>query len=225
MTFFTLCANLGQPCSNDPQQPLVEDAMACEVLALMRELVSLCAPGCLDLNSIALHDAMVDRDDLVFCPAVYGYATYAERDQRRPLRFHDFPGPNGPAGSTIGGTGLGISAHCRHPDAAFAYACYLSEAKTQFAFAAHHGQPALVACWNDETINAQFGNCYRATRRTMEQAWTRPRYDGYLAFQARGGELIEQHLRNNLDETALLRQLNAAFEDSANPRPTGRARS
>jgi multiple sugar transport system substrate-binding protein len=217
MTFFTLSANLGHPCGTNPRQPLIDAAVAREVLSLMRELLSLCAPDCLDLNSIALHEAMVERDDLVFCPAVYCYATYAESDKRRPLRFHDFPGPNGPAGSTIGGTGLGISAHCRHPDAAFAYARYLTEAATQFSFAAHHGQPARVECWNDETVNAQFGNCYRATRQTMERAWIRPRYDGYLAFQARGGELIEQHLRGNLDEAALLRELNSAFAASGGP--------
>ena len=46
------------------------------------------------------------RDDLVSCPAVCCYATYAERDQRKPLRFHDLPGPRGHGGSTIGGTGL-----------------------------------------------------------------------------------------------------------------------
>jgi hypothetical protein len=44
----------------------------------------------------------------------------------------------------------------------------------------------------------------------MDGCWIRPRHDGYLAFQARGGELIESHLRGDLDETALLAGLETA---------------
>src|SRR6185503_394860 len=147
MTFFTLCANLGSPCSREPQSPFVDRNVARTGLELLRELVSLCPDHVLDWNSIALHDVMAARDDLVFCPAVYCYATYAEADQRRPLRFHDFPGPSGPRGSTIGGTGLGISAHCANPEAALTYARFAAKAGTQSAFARHHGQPARVECW------------------------------------------------------------------------------
>jgi len=38
----------------------------------------------------------------------------------------------------------------------------------------------------------------------MDNAWTRPRYNGYLAFQERAGEMIESHLRGMIDENALL---------------------
>jgi multiple sugar transport system substrate-binding protein len=210
MTFFTLCANLGRPCSSEPQQPLIDRETAQPALEAMRELLSLCPPAVLDWNSIALHDAMVARDDLVFCPAVYCYATYAEADQRRPLRFHDLPGPEGLGGSTVGGTGLGISASCRHPEAALAYARYLAESATQLAFARHRGQPARREAWEDEALNARFGDCFRSTRATIEAAWVRPRYPGYLGFQARGGELVEQHLRGALSDSELLVRLEAA---------------
>ena len=68
-------------------------------------------------------------------------------DQRAPLRFHDLPGlaSSQPVGSTIGGTGLGISSSCRAPEAALAYAAFLAEASTQQRFAELHGQPAHVA--------------------------------------------------------------------------------
>ena len=122
MTFFTLCANAGRPCATSPDQSFAEPNAAQTALEQMRALLSFCPKEALDWNSIDLHDVMVARDDLVFCPAVYCYATYAEVDQRQTLRFHDFPGPRGPGGSTIGGTGLGISAHCAHPESAMAYA-------------------------------------------------------------------------------------------------------
>src|SRR5690606_21121622 len=114
MTFFTLCANLGRPCANDPALPFVDRAIARDALDAIRALLSRCPPQALDWNSIALHEAMATRDDLVFCPAVYCYATYAEADMPHPLRFFDLPGlaGSGPRGSTIGGAGIGVSAQC-----------------------------------------------------------------------------------------------------------------
>src|SRR6185312_12687614 len=112
MTFFTLCANQGRPCGVEPVRPFVEREAALNALAAMRRLLSYCPPQALDWNSIALHEAMATRDDLVYCPAVYCYATYAEPDNQRPLAFANLPGlarPS-PRGSTIGGTGLGVSA-------------------------------------------------------------------------------------------------------------------
>jgi len=218
MTFFTLCANLGRPFALQPGlgDPVDRETLY-EVLDLMRGLLGYSAPECLDWNSIDLHDAMVARDDLVFCPAVYCYATYAEADQPKPLRFHDLPGPQGPQGSTIGGTGLGISAYCGHPESALAYAAYLAQAGTQRTFALHHGQPAHSDCWADPAINERFGGCFNDTRRTMEAAWTRPRHPGYLAFQAEGGTLIEQHLRGSLSAAALVDRIRLAFDASGKP--------
>ena len=214
MTFFTLCANLGKPCATTPDQPFVDLPTARAALEHLRELLALCPKEALDWNSIALHDAMAARDDLLFCPAVYCYATYAEADQRRPLRFHDFPGLRGCAGSTIGGTGLGISAHCRNPEAALTYARFAATSAAQAAFALNHGQPARVDCWNDAAIDARFGGCYGSTLKTMEGCWIRPRFAGYLGFQAQAGDLIEQHLRGGIDETDLLDRLQKLFETS-----------
>jgi multiple sugar transport system substrate-binding protein len=212
MTFFTLCANLGKPCATEPGLPLVDRETARTVLDHMRSLLALCPPEALDWNSIALHDAMVERDDLVTCPAVYCYATYAEADQRKPLRFHDLPGPQGPAGSTIGGAGIGVSAYRGAGEAALAYAAFAASPEAQRLFAENHGQPARREAWTDPAIDRRFGGCYAATLKTMDGCWIRPRFRGYLGFQAAGGDLIEQHLRGEMDEAALLDRLQRAFE-------------
>ncbi|HVR67996.1 MAG TPA: extracellular solute-binding protein [Verrucomicrobiae bacterium] len=217
MTFFTLCANAGRPCATSPDESFAEPDAAQAALEQMRALLSFCPKEALDWSSIDLHDVMVGRDDLVFCPAVYCYATYAEADQRRTLRFHDFPGPRGPGGSTIGGTGLGISAHCAHPEAAMAFARYAASAETQRGFAQHHGQPARIEAWRDGEIDARFGGCYSATLRTMEQCWIRPRFAGYLGFQAKAGTLIERHLRGDIAQRELLDQLQREFESCGRP--------
>jgi multiple sugar transport system substrate-binding protein len=215
MTFFTLCANLGRPCATSPRDPFADLGTARAALEHLRELLALCPREALGWNSIALHEVMAARDDLIFCPAVYCYATYAESDQRHPLRFHDLPGPAGSRGSTIGGTGLGISAHCANPEAALTYARFAATASTQSAFALHHGQPARSECWKDAQINARFGGCYRDTLRTMKECWIRPRFAGYLGFQAKAGDLIEHHLRGELNERDLLDRLQRLFESSA----------
>ncbi|MEQ1941727.1 extracellular solute-binding protein [Mesorhizobium sp. VNQ89] len=204
MTFFTLMANLGSPCGTGQTEPFADHSTAREVLGLMRGLLAFCPPQALDWNSIRLHDEMATRDDLVFCPAVYCFATYAEADRSRPLRFHDLPGPTGPSGSTIGGTGLAISARCANMDAALEYVRFCAQLPTQIAFAEHHGQPALHGVWLDETVNARFGGCYRNTLKTMDGCWIRPRYNGYLTFQEKAGDLIEAHLRGDVGESVLL---------------------
>jgi multiple sugar transport system substrate-binding protein len=209
MTFFTLCASFGKPCGLTPEEPFVDPATGRAALDLLRGLLAFCPPEVFDWNSIALHDAMVAREDLVFCPAVYFYATYAEADMPRILRFFDLPGAAGeePRGSTIGGTGIGLSSYSKEPAAAGAYVSYLMQPDTQKAFGAHHGQPARREAWEDAAIDQRYGGAFSATRKTIESAWIRPRYPGYLSFQARGGELVESHLRGGMSADRLLDRL------------------
>jgi multiple sugar transport system substrate-binding protein len=215
MTFFTLCANLGRPCAVHQSEPLFDPGVARRALASLRELIGYCPREVLDWNSIALHDQMAARDDLAFCPAVYCYATYAERDVRRPLRFHNLPGLDKPTcrGSTVGGTGIGLSARCRHKSAALDYLRFVSEETIQRTFAENHGQPARREAWTDSHINERFGRSYLNTLKTMEQCWIRPRYPGYLSFQAKGGELIEAHLRGAVSEADTLSKLSSLFHE------------
>ena len=87
------------------------------------------------------------------------------------------------------------------------YVRYIAEIATQKNFAAHHGQPARLEAWLDPAIDDRFGGCYSSTLKTMQSAWIRPRYSGYLAFQASAGQLIERHLRGALQEPELLDEL------------------
>lgn len=209
MTFYTLCASQGCACAIQPDQPLADRGTARAALDALRRLVALAAPEALDWSSIAVQDAMAARDDLVYCPAVYGFATYAEADRARPLRFADLPGLGhaAPVGSTIGGAGIGVSAETRAPEAALAYVRTLAAAATQIDFARHHGQPAHRAAWDDPAIDEQYGGFFRATRATIEAAWVRPRYAGYLGFQKAAGAAINSHLRGAIAEADLIDRL------------------
>ena len=211
MTFFTLCANAGRPCATSPDQSFADPDAAQAALEQMRALLSFCPKEALDWNSIDLHDVMVARDDLVFCPAVYCYATYAEADQRRALRFHDFPGPRGPRGSTIGGTGLGISAHCAHAELAMAFARHAASAETQRGVC-----PASRPAGTDRGV-ARRERSTRASAVATAQPCARWSSAGSAralpaisASRPEAGTLIERHLRGDIAQRELLDHLQRA---------------
>ena len=221
MTFFSLCANQRQSDDGPADFGIFLDReTAGAALEALRRLVALSPAEVFDWNSIALQDAMSGRDDLLFCPADYGFATYAEADVARRLAFTDFPGLRAPycAGSTLGGAGLGLSAACPHPEAAKAYAAFLAGSQAQIAFTRHHGQPARREAWEDADTNARFLDFYRNTRATIESAWIRPRHAGYLRFQQAAGELVERQLRGELPESELLSQMSRLYEETGGSR-------
>jgi multiple sugar transport system substrate-binding protein len=198
-TVASLMANLGRPMATGPRSALTFDADAMgTALDALDELLALSPAETLDWNAISLSEAMTQRDDIAFTPCVYGYATYAEADMRKPLRFADFCGlaEPYPAGAMLGGTGLGVSAQTRYPEEAldFVRFCLSREAQDRI-IPEHHGQPALLTSWEDKANDARFGGFYSGVRRSMEAAWIRPRRPGYIHFQAEGGHMIEAYCR------------------------------
>ncbi|GAA3545965.1 extracellular solute-binding protein [Nonomuraea rosea] len=165
-------------------------------LELMAELLALADRELSVLNPIGVLDALSDGA-AGCCPLVYGYATY-------PLTFTDAPSwPGREPGSVLGGTGLAVSgrrigelrdavrAHLRR---------LLSEPVQTGLFPATGGQPAARAAWE----SAGF---YRDTRATMDAAWIRPRFPGYIALQERSSALIRDGLLARDHPRDLLRNL------------------
>ncbi|CAM5196960.1 hypothetical protein CDEF62S_03296 [Castellaniella defragrans] len=199
MSVLSYMANLGSPVVADEkgqvQIPRESFSQAYDALA---QLLSLCAPESLGWNSIQVHEAMVARDDIVYCPAVYGYATYGESDQRRPLSFGPFVGMRAPfaAGATIGGTALGLSRYCSERDFALGFIRHmLSDDVQRHLIGAHCGQPASVAGWDHPENDVRFNGFYSAARESMVLSWVRPRYVGYVGFQHRSGQIVAEGLR------------------------------
>lgn len=198
-TIGSLMANAGRAWSTDPAQPLTIDAEAFAVaFDKIRALLAFCPPEAMDWNSIDLHDQMVARDDIAYCPAVYGYATYGEADMRRRLSFAEFAGSQAPywSGSAIGGTAIGLSRFSQAQEAACkVIALALTGEVQDDVFARHHGQPALVSGWRDGEINTLFNGFYADATRSMETVWVRPRHPGYILFQNQAGAVVAEGLR------------------------------
>jgi multiple sugar transport system substrate-binding protein len=72
-------------------------------------------------------------------------------------------------------------------------------------FAGNHGQPGHLAAWHDRQQDARVGGAFSATLRTMENAWIRPRFAGYVAFQKNAGRALADHLKGDLTEEQLIR--------------------
>ena len=66
------------------------------------------------------------------------------------------------------------------------------------------GQPGLGSVWDDPECNRKASNFFEDTRRTLETAYLRPRFDGFVPAFERGGETVHAFLTGELDrETAI----------------------
>jgi multiple sugar transport system substrate-binding protein len=218
MTFFGMARNLGYDVAESPDH-LVAPAEAAHVLGLMREIVALIDPRCLTLDPIGIYEWMGRNAEApAYSPFGYGYTNYSRKGFCPfPLEFHDAPGiaePT-PRGTVLGGTGIAVSAFTKHPEIAVDYAFWIAGAACQKGlFTASGGQPAHAAAWEDDTCNALTGNFFRNTRQTLETAWLRPRYDGYMGLQDRAGDILHACLRGEATEAATLAALDAAYRES-----------
>ena len=215
-TVASLMANLGSPVETDPEQLFAFDrnAMATALDAL-DEILAYSPPETLDWNAISLSEAMVARDDIVFTPSIYGYATYAEADMRAPLRFSNFCGVASPfpAGSMLGGTGLAVSAATKHKEMAIAFTRFCLSAPAQERIIPdHHGQPALVSAWETARNDERFGKFFSGVRESIETAWIRPRRRHYIRFQAEAGHLVESYCRRSRDKGSTIEAIAQAGE-------------
>ena len=218
MTFFGMARNLDYGVAEHSDH-LLAPADGAHVLGLLREIVGLMDPRCLTLDPIGIYEWMGRTADApAYSPYGYGYTNYSRNGFcTYPLAFRDAPGiaqPT-PRGTVLGGTGIAVSAYTKHPDIAIDFAFWIAGADCQKTlFTTSGGQPAHAAAWEDDACNALTGNFFRNTRETLNTAWLRPRYDGYMALQDRAGDILHACLRGEATEAATLLALDAAYRES-----------
>lgn len=217
MSFFTLAANLGDPCAVT-KGPFVSRKTGTAVLAALQALADLVDPACQTMDPIAALDALADSRTHGIIPLTYLYAPYARAGYRsNPIAFHDIPaiGAGGPIGSALGGTGIAISARTAHPELCTRFALWLASAEVQRGlYAANNGQPGNARAWGDAAVNAAVGNAYANTRLTHEAAWLRPRHQGYMAFQDEGSDIVLKAITGRMPHAVALDALDRLFIES-----------
>lgn len=208
MAFMSICLSLGATPATDETGYCAPEAIAMEALGILRRVVGAMHPVGRRANPIAVYQAMTKPDGPVYAPLIYGYVNYARpTDGLAAIRFADapvVPGIDVP-GSVLGGTGLAISRRASVTPELSRHVAWLLSADTQRGFIpSHDGQPSRRAAWHDPSVNAQWGDFYATTARTLEAAWVRPRYAGYVPQQAAASQAIRDGLLAEADDCAIL---------------------
>jgi multiple sugar transport system substrate-binding protein len=212
MNFLSICVALGDPPAEADPSVLVGADAGEEAFGILAEIYAVAERSTLALNPIGLLGHMAQHDDVALCPLVYGYVNYARPQAgAKQVRFADAPAATagGRPGSTLGGTGIGLSARCTVTPALLTHLRWLlGEAAQRSFMPAHDGQPSRRSAWHDESVNAAWGDFYRDTAKTLEAAYVRPRYAGYIAWQSAASAYLREALAQGTTAPAVVRHLN-----------------
>ncbi|WP_421580558.1 extracellular solute-binding protein [Shinella sp. M31] len=216
MSLFSLCGNLGRPCSVEREQPFADAEIGVQALEMIRELAALVDPDCLGMDPIAALDRMGEAGSpYTVSPLIYGYVSYSlDGFRANRIAFSDMPvaGEAGPTGSALGGTGIAVSAFSENREAAIDFAYWIASGPVQAdRYWRSGGQCGHAAGWEDDAANAATLGFYRETRKTLEGGWLRPRHDGYMPFQAAASERINQAVTSREPAARAIADLNDLF--------------
>jgi len=211
--FFTLSANLGYPIREE-SEVFVDNSVAAEVLDRLHALIALAHPRSVEWNPIQVYDFLISTSDAVYCPYGFGYSNYSRVGNVVRLKFTNAPaaGPRGCAGTMLGGTGIAISKLSAHPAEAIAYAKWLVSPEHQRGiYFREGGQPASLSAWTDSSVNVAADGFFADTLQTLQTAYLRPRFDGFVRFFEAAGIEINRCLQREIKDAALIRWLNERY--------------
>lgn len=214
LTFQSIVAAMDGTRARDPDR-FVHDDSATAALEIMASLVTGTPDAVRRLNPIALLERMRRDDGVALCPVVYGYVNYAAPvDGGRPILFGNAPAvrPSGRRGSTLGGTGIGISTRTTVIPALLDHLRWLMGDVAQRGFIpTHDGQPSRRSAWSDDAVNARWGDFYRNTAATLEDAYVRPRFPHAIALQTEISALLRDGLAAGTRHSTLLGAMQDAY--------------
>lgn len=218
MTFYSFCCSLGE----DPfqsQEKVISVETGKKALQMHRELAQLMDPANFNRNPIQVYEAMVNSDEIAYCPFAYGYSNYSRTGySKNLLHFYDLVKLNDqPMISSLGGTGLAVSSFSQHIPEAIKYAEFTGSSQVQQnIFADNGGQPGHLQAWKSDRINGITHDYFKNTLPALERAFLRPRYSGHMYFQDHAGDVVRDYLMNGGDEELVLSAMDALYIKSLN---------
>lgn len=217
MNFYTFCCSLGEdPCQHNDE--VISQKTGINALKMYRELASNIAVANFSRNPIQVYEAMTLTNEIAYCPFAYGYANYSRNGYASNLlHFHDMITLDGKTKlrSTLGGTGLAISANCKAIDIAVEYAKFVaSPVCQQTLYFESGGQPGHLEAWKNKEVNRQSQNYFINTLPALERAFLRPRYHGSMFFQDHAGDVVRDYLMKGGAEEKVLAELNKLYRES-----------
>ncbi len=218
MNLFMLANALGDEPFQNPGVVVGESAGK-QALQMLRELVQLSAHGSLERNPIATWQLLATSDKVAYCPFAYGYSNYSRPGYAANILTTGnllSLDPKSPSlRSTLGGAGLAISSTCKHLEAAVAYAEYTASAQVQSTLYTHAGgQPGHRAAWRNQSLDSAANNFFANTLPTLDQAWVRPRFPGFIAFQDAASTRVHRYLVHGGSESQVLEDMNQSLAET-----------
>lgn len=218
MSFYSYCCSLGEAPFQSEEQ-VISPETGKKALQMFRELAQLMDKANFNRNPIQVYEAMVNSDEIAYCPFAYGYSNYSRTGySKNLLHFYDLVRLNDqPMISSLGGTGLAVSSFSEHIPEAIKYAEFTASSQVQQTiFADNGGQPGHLQAWKNERINALTHDYFINTLPALERAFLRPRYYGHMYFQDHAGDAVRDYLMKGGDENTVLEELNALYTTSLN---------
>ena len=117
--------------------------------------------------------------------------------------------------STIESIDIAISNKSKNKELALEYSYWIAGSECQQTiFYTSGGQPGNSDAWENNNINLETNNFFKNTRLTLDQAWIRPRHNGYMKFQDESGDIINEYLQSNVNEVNVIEKLKLMYAES-----------
>ena len=172
---------------------------------------------CASLNPIAVWEQLSSGDSAAFCPFAYGYSNYARPGYAKHIvEFGGLIEIDGRrCRSTLGGAGLAISSRCEQPAAALDYCRFVASPACQARlYFESGGQPAHRQAWLDAEANRRSNQFFQNTLATLDEAWLRPRWHGYLDFQDAAAPIVRECIWRGGDAGAAIDRLRSMSNET-----------
>lgn len=216
MNFYSFCIVQGKEPFQSAEE-LIDTETGVNAIETMKELYSRIDSRFFQCNPIAVAELMSTTNDYAYCPFAYAYSNYARTGYAKHLlHYADVVKVNGhQLKTTIGGTGLAVSAFSAYQKEAIDFAAWVVSGECQRTFYVQHGgQPGHRSAWTDLLANELTNGFFKAVLPVMENGYLRPRYNGYLYFQDHAGNPLQQCLQENGNPRTALQAMNALYRES-----------
>ena len=216
LNLMAMCASKGSPIGSGEE--LFDHDTASNCLEELRELASLMPDTIYTMNPIGIYETMSSGDEFAYCPFAYTYSNYSRPGFASNLLTFANPVPLSggvPLRTVLGGTGIAVSAASKNRQAAVEFCKFVAGRNCQtHLYGMSGGQPASSAAWRDSLLNRIANSFFKRTLASVQNAFLRPRYPGYIALQRTAGSEVAAFLRRAVTANQALQRLDELYRQS-----------
>ncbi len=216
MNFYTFCIAAGE-IPFQVEGKICRLGTAAHALDLMFSFYTYVDKKMFDCNPIAIAELMTTTDDYWYCPFAYGYSNYSRKSYAKNiLHYTNVVSYNNQfLKTTIGGTGLAVSAFSQNKEIAIDFTKWICGENVQANFYIQNGgQPGHKAAWLKQDANQITNNFFANCLPMLENGYMRPRYNGYLHFQDKAGLPLQQYLKGEINMINAFANMIEIYSDS-----------